>query len=507
MTIVMVTLVVYFVVMIVIGFIGNKKTDAKNLNDMFVADGTLSPFIIFITSTATAFSAFAFLGAPSAFYSSGVTSVLWMAPIVADLTFMAIVARGMWLLAKRYNFVTPADLLSARFDYKKDKTVRFIVAIMCLFFCGFYIQLNITGSGYVIETVTGGVISYEVGLIIVAVIIGFYTMMGGARSVAWSDTAQAILLIGALAVISVIAVINGGGADMFDKIMEIAPAVGNIETSKLYAYTCMLGVAASMPVWPSMWVRCYTGRNFKGTVIGFVQGEGVGVLFTCILFPALIGGAGILLFPGLVGTEADNITVMYFQYVPDILAGLFAIGALAAAMSTADAITLLLGSIVVKDIIDPFKPQMKDTHKANISRIACVLVIGVSLAIAFNPPGTLVEMAFAIAWPGAACFFPLVVGTIFWKRATREGAIIGLIMAVSAAALTTFVWPSALNIYASVWAILAGGGGLIVGSLLTPAPPEHIVTMFHGFLKETYKYKGISDKKDVMAISVPGEKK
>ena len=48
-----------------------------------------------------------------------------------------------------------------------------------------------------------------------------------------------------------------------------------------------------------MWVRCYTGRNFKGTVVGFVQGEAVGVFVTCILAPAIIGGAGILLWPEL----------------------------------------------------------------------------------------------------------------------------------------------------------------------------------------------------------------
>lgn len=500
---VILTLAVYFVAMAVIGIIGYRKTKATDINDMFLASGTLSPFIVFITSCATCFSAFAFLGAPSYFYSYGVTSVLYMAPIVADLTFMAIVARGFWLLSKKYHFVTPADLLSARYDYKNDKTVRFLVAIACLVFCIFYIQLNFTGSGYVIETVTEGAISYKTGIILVAAFVGFYTIMGGMRSVAWTDTAQAILLFAALAVISGIAIAKGGGTHLFENVFDAFSQFGTMTESKIYAYTCMLGVAISMPVWPTMWQRCYTGRRFKGTVIGFVQGEAVGVFFLCILFPAIIGGAGILLFPNLEGLMSDKVTILYFAFVPGVLAGLFAVGALAAAMSTADALTLLLGSIVVNDIALQIRPDMSEKGREITSRTVCLAVILVSLVIALNPIDLLVAIAFKLAWPGAACFFPLVIGAIFWKRASREGGITGLIGAFVSVILTTIVWPDALGIYSAVWGAGAGFIGLIAGSLLSPPPPQEVVDKFHGFLSETYKYKGIDTGDDVMIIKVP----
>jgi len=504
-----IVILVYLVGLTAIGYWGWRRTQSNSVEDIFIASGKLTTIVIFLTSLATCFSAFAFLGTPGYFYSYGVDSLAYMAPIVADLVIMLIIGRGFWMLAKRYKFVTPGDLLSGRYDYSKDgkrkpgKIVRIITAVYCIFFSIFYIQLNFTGCGYVIETTTGGKIPYLAGLFIIAAFIGLYTVMGGMKAVAWTDAIQAVLLILGMTIISIIAVNKGGGGQLFSNLAEKSPDWSRLKISPRYAYSCFLGVAISMPIWPQLWVRYYAGKRLKGTVIGVVMGEGIGVIITCIFLPAIIGAAGLLLWPDLKGLDADRVTVMFLQFIPGIGAGIFAAGALAAAMSTADSITLMLGSIFVRDIYQQIKPDASGKTLGWVSRIMCLLIVVASLLLALNPPDLLVGIAFKLAWPGVATFFPAVVGALYWRRATREGAIGSLLVGVLAVILTTYVWPDALGIYSTVWGVGLGAVALIVISLMTPPPPKEVVQKYHGFLEETLKYKNIQTAEDVAKVKIP----
>ena len=176
--------------------------------------------------------------------------------------------------------------------------------------------------------------------------------------------------------------------------------------------------------------------------------------------------------------------------LPYVITGLVAAGGLAAALSTADGLLLTIANALSHDLyykmIDPNAPTAR---RVMISKI---LLLVVALAAAFvaaqNPADILflVSAAFSFA---AAAFFPALVLGIFWKRANRWGATLGMVAGLGITfyyMATTQAWlrgifgvtsPVADNIWWGIQPISAGLFGVPLGfivillvSLVTPAP-------------------------------------
>ncbi len=176
--------------------------------------------------------------------------------------------------------------------------------------------------------------------------------------------------------------------------------------------------------------------------------------------------------------------------LPYVVSGMVAAGGLAAALSTADGLLLTIANALSHDLyykmIDPNAPT---SRRVAISKALLVVVALAAAAVAAQKPADilfLVSAAFSFA---AATFFPVLVLGIFWKRANRWGASLGMIAGLGTTfyyMATTQPWlrgvfgvtsPIADNIWWGILPISAGLFGVPVGiaviiivSLLTPAP-------------------------------------
>jgi SSS family solute:Na+ symporter len=132
----LVAIIVFFLILAWISWRGYRKTE-ESVEDHFIARGTIGALVIFLTSLATAYSAFTFLGGPGYIYNKGIAGLIILVGI-APLTFplMTQIGQRVWLLGKVYNYVTPADLLTDRYP---SKWVRAITALICIVFPIFYI--------------------------------------------------------------------------------------------------------------------------------------------------------------------------------------------------------------------------------------------------------------------------------------------------------------------------------------------------------------------------------
>ena len=176
--------------------------------------------------------------------------------------------------------------------------------------------------------------------------------------------------------------------------------------------------------------------------------------------------------------------------LPFVISGMVAAGGLAAALSTADGLLLTIANALSHDLyykmIDPNAPTAR---RVMISKILLLVVAMAAAYVASQKPADilfLVSAAFSFA---AAAFFPALVLGIFWKRANRWGATLGMIAGLGITfyyMATTQAWlrgifgvtsPVADNIWWGIQPISAGLFGvplgfavIIIVSLLTPAP-------------------------------------
>lgn len=118
--------------------------------------------------------------------------------------------------------------------------------------------------------------------------------------------------------------------------------------------------------------------------------------------------------------------------LPDWVIALVAAGGLAAALSTAAGLLLVISSSISHDLIKKvFKPNISEFGELTAARIAAVFAVIVAGYFGMNPPGfvaAVVALAFGLA---AASFFPAIVLGIFYKRMNKQGAITGMIVGIS----------------------------------------------------------------------------
>ncbi|MGK0334899.1 MAG: cation/acetate symporter, partial [Paraglaciecola sp.] len=118
--------------------------------------------------------------------------------------------------------------------------------------------------------------------------------------------------------------------------------------------------------------------------------------------------------------------------LPAWLIALVAAGALAAALSTAAGLLLVISSSVSHDLIKKvINPNISEKGELMAARLAAVAAVCVAGYFGINPPGfvaAVVALAFGLA---AASFFPAIILGIFYKRMNREGAISGMVVGIT----------------------------------------------------------------------------
>ena len=192
-------------------------------------------------------------------------------------------------------------------------------------------------------------------------------------------------------------------------------------------------------------------------------------------------------------TSQENIIVEIAKYMSGIaiplaiVAGVILAGILASTMSTSDSQLLAASSSVSENLLgDVFKIKLSDAKKMLIARLAVIFIAVVGVIIAWDQNSNIFTIV-SFAWGGfGATFGPVMLASLFWKRANKYGAIAGMITG----AITIFVWKfavrpniPALDIYELLPAFIVATITIIIVSLCTKAPEKEIVDEFDSVKK------------------------
>jgi SSS family solute:Na+ symporter len=268
--------------------------------------------------------------------------------------------------------------------------------------------------------------------------------------------------------------LHGGVQPMFEAIaasdlgtMLTGPGLAADGTPWTWAgySSAVLVSAVGFSMWPHLFMRAFTARSertLKLTVVLYPT-------FQLFLVPILlIGFAGVLPFPDVAPADTILPHLLTQLELSPLLVGLVCAGALAASMSSGDAILHAAASIGLRDGIKPLVAgPMSDTRQRQWIRGLVVAVSAVAYYFAVFSETSIVALLLG-AYGGVAQIFPLVFATFYWPRATGAGALSGLVAGIGIN--TLFLVAPALRplpLHEGIYGLAANVLAFVAVSLLT----------------------------------------
>lgn len=219
---ILLAMVIYFVAMLSIGFIYSKRSNSSS-KEYFAGGRGVGPWLTALSAEASDMSGWLLMGLPGLAYFTGAADPMWTAVGLALGTYLnwKLVARRL----RRYSVVaddaiTIPDFFAKRFHDKKG-VISTIAAVIILVFFSVYVGSCFVTVGKLFATLFG--FDYHVMMIIGAVVVFVYTVVGGYLSVVMTDFIQGMLMFFALAVVFIGTVASAGGVDNTVEFLRAIP--------------------------------------------------------------------------------------------------------------------------------------------------------------------------------------------------------------------------------------------------------------------------------------------
>ena len=206
-TSILVTLVVYKIVLIFIGFWANKRTN--NTSDYILGGRKLGPWVAALSASASSSSAWTLLGVSGAAYLWGLPAI-WLFPATLSgfLINWLYIAPKLNVHSKKIGALTLTDVLATSDDGKIIKEIRWFASAIILFCFVFYIASQFDAAGQSFQSTFG--MNKNSSIILGALIILIYTLLGGFWAVSVSDTLQGIMMALSAIILPIAAVTQVG---------------------------------------------------------------------------------------------------------------------------------------------------------------------------------------------------------------------------------------------------------------------------------------------------------
>jgi len=497
--------VFYLLIMVVVGFYTGKKTAGSE--DYFLGGRQLSGPVAALSAQASDMSGWLLLGLPGSIYALG-TGQVWIAiglliGTILNWIFIAKPLRAYTIVAN--NSLTLPEFLSNRFHDEKN-ILKIIASIVITIFFLVYTASALAAGGKLFNSVLGW--DYHVSLLVGALVILSYTLLGGFLAVCTTDFIQGTLMLVGLLIVPIMAYFFISGD------FGAALASTGVETGHYLSlfyngdHPITFVELVSNLAWglgycgmPHVIIRFFAIRSEKEVkqsakiaitwdVIASAMTVVVALVGRAFLAPLVLGET-----EGAASAESvfiEMIKKIFIEKLPlAFIGGLFLTGILAAIMSTADSQLLMCSSSVSQDIYKGLiKKDADDRNVLMLGRITTIIVAFLAIFIAWDPSSSVMNLV-SDAWAGlGAAFGPLIVMSLFWKRTNFQGAIAGLI----SGALTVIVWDYLPIINGSTIGSVTGLYSLLIGfiisilciivvSLITKAPSEDITSEFDSYKK------------------------
>ncbi|MHC8343026.1 cation acetate symporter [Pseudomonas sp. RT6P73] len=428
--------------------------------DYYAAGGKITGFQNGLAIAGDYMSAASFLGISALVFTSGYDGLIYsIGFLVGWPIILFLIAERLRNLGK-YTF---ADVASYRLGQTQ---IRSLSACGSLVVVAFYLIAQMVGAGKLIQLLFG--LDYHVAVILVGVLMCMYVLFGGMLATTWVQIIKAVLLLSGASFMALMVMkhVNFDFNTLFSEAIKVHAkgeaimSPGGLVKDPVSAFSLGLALMFGTAGLPHILMRFFTVSDAKEARKSVLYATGFIGYFYILTF--IIGFGAILLvstnpaFKDAAGAllGGNNMAAVHLANAVggSIFLGFISAVAFATILAVVAGLTLAGASAVSHDlyasVIKKGKANEKDEIRVSKITTIALAVLAIGLGILFESQNIafMVGLAFSIA---ASCNFPVLLLSMYWKKLTTRGAMIGgwlgLVSAVGLMVLGPTIWVQILH--------------------------------------------------------------
>jgi len=424
----------------------------KSASDFYTAGGGISGFQNGMAIAGDYMSAASFLGISGLVYLSGYDGLIYAVGFLVGWPVI------LFLMAEKLRNLgkfTFADIAAYRLGQKE---IRTLAAFGSLSVVILYLIAQIVGSGKLIQVLFG--LEYEYAVVLVGVMMIIYVTFGGMLATTWVQIIKAILLLSGVSFMGFMVLSHFGfsfealaakAVETHTKGQAIM-APGGFISDPISAISLGMALMLGTAGLPHVLMRFFTVGNAKEARKSVVYATGLIGYFYLVI--AVIGLGAIVFLNSDAGAQyfvdgklfgGNNMAAIHLSHMVggNVFLGFISAVAFATILAVVSGLTLAGASAISHDIYaSVINPNATEEQEIKISKRAVIIIgiIGVILGIAFEQQNIafMVGLAFAIA---ASANFPILFLSIYWRKLTTRGAVIGGFIGLLTAVILVIIGP------------------------------------------------------------------
>ena len=465
-----------------------SKFNSENPDKYYLADKKVSSWVFFFAATAATFAGLTIISQSSLIFNDGFqyvgTAFIAITVPLGSLFFF----KRQWMLSRKFGYITPGEMY---FDYYKSDTLRIITVLVTFFVAIPLLAVFFGATGFLVNVLSDGYISRDLGMWVISTIVLFYVTRGGFKSVVSVGVVQSWLYFITVIILGLIIYYFVGNFEVFGQALSklASSSISNWGNTNGYGggdyngYFALPGViqwvgglgknSAVGGPWTAMMIFTFT-LSFMGVVLSpsfsmwsysakhpkvfsyyQVWGSAVAIGFILFIFSTYQGiGASLLGANSQINNSGLSIntvlpelsqkdhTLLIYNIINLMdnsalwLTGLLAVGVIAAIQSTSAAFLMTSGSIITRDLYKTYvNKNITWKNELVAVRLITMLIFLASLYLAtFAKPAMVIFSGISISI--AFQFLIVLLGLVWFPWITRGAAISGIIIGIIIVILT-----------------------------------------------------------------------
>lgn len=434
----LVVILLYLFTLIGIGMY--KAGKIKTQSDFAVAGRSLTPWVLVGTMLATWMGTGSILGNAGKTYDTGMAALILPLGSILGIVLLTKIAGKV----RAFEKFTVPEILGDRFGpgARMLSVIALVIAYMVI------VSYQFNAGGAVLNTVlmdeTGNsLISIQTGTIIAAIFIIAYTMLAGLVSVAYTDVANGIIIIVSFVIAIPIFLAQAGG---FSGMAASFEAMGKPEHMNFFGvYSTMDIINFCLPPFllimgdANMYQRFFASKTAKGA-----KSATKVLIFAVLLAELMIIFSAWVASSLIPDAEVGKYVLIYAAHklLPTFLGAIMMTTIVGIIISTADSYLLVPATTLMRDVyLNYINPNADEKKIVFLSRM---LVLGLGIiayivSLGFAKSAGFFERALYAYTIYGAAITPSLVAALFWKGATKEGAVASILTGT----VTTLLWKEA----------------------------------------------------------------
>ncbi|NBE52052.1 sodium:solute symporter family protein [Streptomyces boluensis] len=402
------------------------------LTEWSVGGRSLGAVFIWVLMAGESYTSFSYLGAAGWGYNFGAPVLYVVAYMSCGYAVGYVVGPMLWAYAREHGLVGITDMIAHRYG---KPWLGAVVAVLATVFLLPYIQLQITGMGVVVSTISYGSISLNWAYFLAFAVTTGFVVVSGLRGSAWVSVLKDVLVIATLAFLAIYVPLHyfDGYGHFFDRIvaekrdwLTLPGSGGSAYGTAWFATTSLLN-ALTVVIFPTTVAGYLGARNADALRRNAIWLPAYNVL---LFVPMLLGMAALFVVPGLTGADSN---LALFKLVTDSLPA-WAVGVIGVAAALSSIVPmavfmLVIGTMWGRSVLS-LVPRLHSQSRQKAASQTVVVIAGtLALIMTYTAPNTLVRLSL-ISYEGMAQLLPMLLLGLVWRRLSLVGAASGLVVGV-----------------------------------------------------------------------------